>query len=201
MADLVTIIRPDPDDVDWEPVCLKCKKPLRVVSSGRWRDLDPNSVVIEYECVLHGLFRRVMETRERNSGSRGDTSEVTAPRRPTPTLDRDAAAVPEPEPPRRFIDARHQRRRPGVPRGRSRLWRGQRYLRASPRSRDRHSRWRAAPSALPGAGQTVCWGLLMRPCTICALVATTKRKTRDFPKDFAGPRSLGWVTGLEPATS
>lgn len=110
---MATLIRPDPEEFDRKPVCPECRKPLHVVSVGRWRDYRPGSVVTEYECALHGVFR---VTRERNSGSRGDASDVTARRRPAPTLDRDAAAVAEPDPPTHVVDARHQRRRPGVPR-------------------------------------------------------------------------------------
>jgi hypothetical protein len=91
------------------PKCHECQGELSFVCSWTFRGRWGYDEVLTFECPAHGpIFvspRTPMEqsSEERaesapDSDNRGDRdSLVSAPRKPTPTLDADAIAIPEPE--------------------------------------------------------------------------------------------------------
>jgi len=88
------------------PKCPHCQRDLGFVSSWTFRGLWGYNEVLTYECPEHGpIFLRpemavgLGPTKHPdNSPDDGDrNSRVTAPRKPRPTLNADAVAVPEPD--------------------------------------------------------------------------------------------------------
>jgi hypothetical protein len=88
------------------PNCPECQGALTFVCSWTFRGLWGYDEVLTFECPVHGpIFINPRTPTEQRSeeravtapGSNGDhDSLVAAPRRPTPTFNTDAIAVPEP---------------------------------------------------------------------------------------------------------
>jgi hypothetical protein len=92
-----------PDDV---PVCPDCQSDLSFVGSWTFRGLWGYNEGRTYECPTHGpIFINPQRSIAHGPGKSSDKSPdngdrdslVSAPRRPTPTLDADAIAIPEPD--------------------------------------------------------------------------------------------------------
>jgi hypothetical protein len=97
-------IRPGPNNV--VPICPDCQSDLTFVASWTFRGLWGYDEVSTYECPSHGpIFITSKVAVEKTSGvgpdilpDQGDRDSLTSARRkPTPTLNADAVAMPEPD--------------------------------------------------------------------------------------------------------
>jgi hypothetical protein len=88
------------------PICPDCQRDLSFVGSWSFRDLWGYTKVRTYECPTHGpIFVSPQisvghgpDKSPDNGPSNGDRdSLISAPRKPTPTLDAGAIAIPEPD--------------------------------------------------------------------------------------------------------
>jgi hypothetical protein len=89
------------------PICPDCQRDLSFIGSWTFRGLWGYTEVRTYECSIHGpIFVRpetstdygsdkVSDAPPRDNGDRD--SLIPAPRKPTPTLNTDTIAVPEPD--------------------------------------------------------------------------------------------------------
>jgi len=89
-----------------EPICPHCQRELSFLSSWTYRGLWGYNEVRTYECPEHGpIFIRPemaaghgpAKLRDNGPDDVDRNSAVTSPRKPTPTLNADAIAVPEPD--------------------------------------------------------------------------------------------------------
>ncbi len=88
------------------PICPHCQRDLSFLGSWTFRGLWGYNEVLTYECPEHGpIFvspqiagGHVPDKRPGKGPDNGDRdSLVSAPRKPTPTLNADAIAIPEPD--------------------------------------------------------------------------------------------------------
>ena len=91
------------DDV---PLCPHCQRDLSFVASWTFRGRWGYNEVRTYECAEHGpvfisptraVAHGFSPVRDRDPEDGDRASLVSAPRKPTPTLDADAIAMPEPD--------------------------------------------------------------------------------------------------------
>ena len=87
-------------------VCPRCQRDLSFLASWTFRGLWGYNEVRTYECAEHGpvfvsphsAIRKNPEARPQQGSDQGDRdSLVPAPRKPAPTLNADAIAIPEPD--------------------------------------------------------------------------------------------------------
>jgi hypothetical protein len=88
-----------PDEI---PICPDCQRDLSFVGSWTFRGLWGYNEIRTYECPAHGpIFVNPQipigrgPAKGRDNGDRD--SLISAPRKPTPTLNADAIAIPEPD--------------------------------------------------------------------------------------------------------
>jgi hypothetical protein len=87
------------------PTCPDCQRDLSFVAAWTFRDLWGYAEVRTYECPAHGpIFvgpqarvAHLPEKAEKGPEGGDRDSLIPAPRQPRPTLNADAAAVPEPD--------------------------------------------------------------------------------------------------------
>ena len=88
------------------PICPHCRRDLSFLCSWTFRGLWGYDEVLTYECPDHGpVFVSPKTAVEHGADKRPDKgpdhgdrdSLVAAPRKPTPTLNADAIAIPEPD--------------------------------------------------------------------------------------------------------
>jgi len=88
------------------PLCPDCQRALSFVGSWTFRGLWGYNEVRTYECPAHGpVFVNPEISVEHDPGNGPDKSPdngerdslIPAPRKPTPTLNADAIAIPEPD--------------------------------------------------------------------------------------------------------
>jgi hypothetical protein len=91
---------------DAGPICPDCQRHVSFVSSWTFRGLWGYNEVRTYECPEHGPIFVNAQTAvapslanepEKGADNGDRDSLVTAPRKPTPTLDADAIAIREPD--------------------------------------------------------------------------------------------------------
>jgi hypothetical protein len=84
------------------PVCPDCQSDLSFVGSWSFRDLWGYTEVQTYECPTHGpIFVSpeisIAHGPDKAAASGDRDSLIPVPRKPTPTLNADSIAVPEPD--------------------------------------------------------------------------------------------------------
>ena len=91
------------------PICPDCQSDLTFVGSWTFRGLWGYNEVRTYECPTHGpifvspqiSFAHAPDKSQDNGPDRGDNGDhdslIPAPRKPAPTLNADAIAIPEPD--------------------------------------------------------------------------------------------------------
>ena len=84
------------------PICPDCQRELSFVGSWSFRDLWGYTEVRTYECPAHGPIFVSPEISVAHGPAKGAVngdrdSLIPVPRKPAPTLNADAIAVPEPD--------------------------------------------------------------------------------------------------------